>query len=139
MLVLLAQLARGSSLNDHFGAYAVVGEGGYDVSEVVKFLFWHVAELDLYVGIFPVAAFVLLAARVRSLDARAQELVVVETEQLLEARGAQNSWFSTGRDGWYRPVSASAGLAGETRPPGRPSWRPVSPRSAAFVDIKWTS
>jgi Dolichyl-phosphate-mannose-protein mannosyltransferase len=76
VLVLLAQLARGSSLNDLFGAYAVVGEGGYDLVEVLKFLFWHVAELDLYVGIFPVAAFILLAARVSSLDARAQELVV---------------------------------------------------------------
>ncbi|MBA2332560.1 MAG: hypothetical protein H0V94_07220, partial [Actinobacteria bacterium] len=54
----------------------VVGEGGYDVAEVAKFLFWHVAELDLYVGVLPIAAFVLLAARVRSLDARAQELVV---------------------------------------------------------------
>ncbi len=76
VLALVAQLARGASLNDLFGAYAVVGEGGYDVAEVAKFLFWHVAELDLYVGVFPVVAFVLLAVRVRSLDARAQELVV---------------------------------------------------------------
>ena len=76
VLVLVAQLVRGASLNDLFGAYAVVGEGGYDVGEFLKFLFWHVAELDLYVGVFPVAAFILLAARARSLDARAQELVV---------------------------------------------------------------
>ncbi|MGI9112027.1 MAG: glycosyltransferase family 39 protein [Gaiellaceae bacterium] len=75
-LVLATQLVRGASLNDLFGAYAVVGEGGYDVGEVLKFLFWHVAELDLYVGVFPVAAFVLLAARARSLDAGAQEFVV---------------------------------------------------------------
>nr|MBA3244201.1 hypothetical protein [Actinomycetota bacterium] len=75
-LVLAAQVVRGASLNDLFGAYAIVGEGGYDVGEVLKFLFWHVAELDLYVGVFPVAAFVLLAARARSLDAGAQELVV---------------------------------------------------------------
>ncbi|MBA3245888.1 MAG: glycosyltransferase family 39 protein, partial [Actinobacteria bacterium] len=79
VLVLAAQLARGASLNDLFGAYAVVGEGGYDVVEVLKFLFWHVAELDLYVGVFPVAAFVLLGARARSLDAGAQELVVATT------------------------------------------------------------
>ena len=39
MLALPAQLARGSSLNDLFGAYAVVGEGGYDLGEVLKFLF----------------------------------------------------------------------------------------------------
>ncbi|MCP9486986.1 MAG: glycosyltransferase family 39 protein [Gaiellaceae bacterium MAG52_C11] len=75
LLVLVAQLVRGASLQSLLGAYAVVGEEGYDLVEVVQFLFWHIAELDLYVGVFPVAAFVLLAGRVRSLDPRAQELV----------------------------------------------------------------
>jgi hypothetical protein len=73
--VLVAQLARGESLQSLFGAYAVVGEGGYDVANVIRFLFWHVAELDLYVGVFPLAAFVLLAARIRQLDEPAQALV----------------------------------------------------------------
>ncbi|MDX6398416.1 MAG: Dolichyl-phosphate-mannose-protein mannosyltransferase, partial [Gaiellaceae bacterium] len=75
VLVLVAQLARGESLQSLFGAYAVVGEGGYDVANVIRFLFWHVAELDLYVGVFPLAAFVLLAARIRELDEPAQALV----------------------------------------------------------------
>jgi hypothetical protein len=75
VLVLAAQLARDASLQGLFGAYAVVGEGGYDIANVIRFLFWHVAELDLYVGVFPVAAFVLLAARLRVLDAAAQALV----------------------------------------------------------------
>ena len=72
VLAVVAQLARGSSLNDLFGAYAVVGEGGYDAVDVLRFLFWHVAELDLYVGVFPVAALILLAFRWRSLDPPAQ-------------------------------------------------------------------
>lgn len=75
VLVLAAQLARGASLQSLFGAYEVVGEGGYDWAEVVRFLFWHVAELDLYVGVFPLAAFVLLAARLRALEPPAQAFV----------------------------------------------------------------
>jgi hypothetical protein len=75
VLVVLAQLLRGSSLSSVFGAYAVVGEGGYDLAEVLRFLFWHVAELDLYVGIFPFAAFLLLAAQWRGLEPHVRELV----------------------------------------------------------------
>ncbi|MBA3476402.1 MAG: glycosyltransferase family 39 protein [Actinobacteria bacterium] len=75
VLVLAAQLVRGASLQSLFGAYEVVGEGGYDWADVVRFLFWHVAELDLYVCVFPLAAFILLAARLRSLDTAAQAFV----------------------------------------------------------------
>lgn len=75
VLVLAAQLARGASLQSLFGAYEVVGEGGYDWVEVARFFFWHVAELDLYVGVFPLAAFILLAARLRSADPPVQAFV----------------------------------------------------------------
>jgi hypothetical protein len=43
--------------------------------DVVRFAFWHVAELDLYVGVLPLAAFLLLAAQARKLEPRVQELV----------------------------------------------------------------
>ena len=76
VLALVAQLLRGASIQSLFGAYAVVGEESYDVLEVLRFLFWHLAELDLYVGVFPLVAFVLLAIRVRALEPRVQELVV---------------------------------------------------------------
>ena len=75
LLVLLAQLARGASISSLFGAYAVVGEESYDLAEVARFAFWHLAELDLYVGVIPLAAFLLLAALARSLEPRLQELV----------------------------------------------------------------
>ena len=68
VLVLAAQLVRGASLPSLFGAYEVVGEGGYDGAEVLRFLFWHVAELDLYVGVFPLAALIVLVARLRALE-----------------------------------------------------------------------
>ena len=72
LLAVVGQLARGASLNELFGAYAVVGEGGYDAVDVLRFLFWHLAELDLYVGVFPLAAAILLTARWRVLDPPAQ-------------------------------------------------------------------
>ena len=72
VLLVLLQLARGASLSSLLGAYAVVGETGYDAVEVARYLVWHVAELDLYLGVFPLVALVLLLARVRSLDPPAQ-------------------------------------------------------------------
>ena len=74
-LLVLAQLARGSGLSSLLGAYAVVGETGYDAGEVARFLLWHVAELDLYLCVFPLVAFVVLLARARSLDPPLQALL----------------------------------------------------------------
>jgi len=71
-LLLLAQVVRGGSLASLLGAYKVVGESDYDLGQVARFLVWHVAELDLYLGVVPVVAFVLLAARARSLDGPAR-------------------------------------------------------------------
>ena len=76
VLVVAAQLARGASLSSLFGAYAVVGEESYDWVDVARFAFWHLAELDLYVGVLPLAAFLLLAALARGLEPRIQELLV---------------------------------------------------------------
>ena len=54
MLVLAAQLARGRSLSDLLGAYSVVGDGRYDARTVARFFLYHLAELDLYLGVLPV-------------------------------------------------------------------------------------
>jgi Dolichyl-phosphate-mannose-protein mannosyltransferase len=75
LLVLGAQLARGASVSSLFGAYQVVGEESYDVVDVLKYVFWHLSELDLYVGVIPFAAFLLLATRIRSLEPRVQAFV----------------------------------------------------------------
>ena len=75
VLVLGAQLARGASISSLFGAYQVVGEESYDLVDVLKFVFWHLAELDLYVAVIPFAAFLLLAARIRSLEPPVQAFV----------------------------------------------------------------
>ena len=66
--VLAIQLAFGSLL----GAYSPVGEQSYDLAEVLRYLWWHVAELALYVLVIPLAATIVLVATARSLDARVQ-------------------------------------------------------------------
>jgi hypothetical protein len=65
---LVYQLAAGGAL----GAYEPVGERSYDAGEALRYLWWHVAELSLYVLVIPLAATIVLVARARSLDARLQ-------------------------------------------------------------------
>ena len=72
VLVVAVQAARGLSPFDLLGAYSIVGEAGYDVSSVLRFWLWHIEELDLYVGIVPLAALLLLLGLARSLPERVQ-------------------------------------------------------------------
>jgi hypothetical protein len=62
------QIGRGRDLLDLLGAYEVVGDRDYDVDEVAKWLLWHIAELDLYVGVLPFAALLALLFRRRRAD-----------------------------------------------------------------------
>ena len=66
--VLVVQLATGNLL----GAYSAVQDRSYDVVDALEYLWWHVAELSLYVLVIPLAATIVLVARARSLDARLQ-------------------------------------------------------------------
>ena len=77
LLVVTAQALRGKSLTALLGAYSVVGEAHYDVGRAFHFVVYHLAELDLYVGVIPVAAAIVLTARARSLDAPLQVLLAV--------------------------------------------------------------
>ncbi|MEO5634460.1 glycosyltransferase family 39 protein [Gaiella sp.] len=64
----LGQVARGRPLSALLGSYAVVGQAEYDVGKSLHFVVYHLAELNLYVGVIPVAAAIVLTARARSLD-----------------------------------------------------------------------
>ena len=75
LALLVLQTARGKSLTDLLGAYSIVGEGGYDLGQVLRFWLWHVEELDLYAGIVPFAALLVLLVRGRALPERVQEHV----------------------------------------------------------------
>ena len=65
---LAVQLARGKSPLDVLGSYSVTGHADYHPGQVLKWLLYHVSELDLYLGIVPFAAVLLLTALARSLD-----------------------------------------------------------------------
>jgi hypothetical protein len=73
VLALAATVARGRSPLALLGAYRAATGPGYSVSEIARYLLWHVAELDLYVGIIGFAALLALwiAPRAASPAARA--------------------------------------------------------------------
>jgi len=72
VVVLLAVVVTGRSPTDLLGAYSPVGDRSYDVGKALHYLWWHVAELSLYVLVVPLAATILLVGRARSLDGRLQ-------------------------------------------------------------------
>ena len=65
-------LVTGRSPQELLGAYSPVDEAGYEIGEVLRYLWWHVAELSLYVLVIPLAATIVLVGRARSLDGRLQ-------------------------------------------------------------------
>ena len=66
------QLVAGRSPQELLGAYSPVDEAGYDLGAALRYLWWHVAELSLYVLVVPLAATIVLVGRARSLDGRLQ-------------------------------------------------------------------
>ena len=65
--LVVLQVVRGRSLSDLLGAYSIVGEGGYDVGQVLRFWLWHVETVTLYVCVVPVVALVVLLFQARRL------------------------------------------------------------------------
>ena len=77
VLAVAAEAARGKSPRALLGAYAVVGNQSYDVGQVLHFWLWHLEELDLYAGVAPVAALLVMLALVRSQPRQVQALLSV--------------------------------------------------------------
>ncbi len=77
LLVLAIQLATGRSPRALLGAYAPVGNRGYDVSNALHYLLWHVEELALYLLVIPLAATIVLLGRGRSLATGSQRFLSV--------------------------------------------------------------
>jgi hypothetical protein len=73
---IVVEIARGHSPYDLLGSYSVTGHTHYHFGDVLRWLLYHVAELDLYLGILPFAALLVLTLMARSLDRRARILVV---------------------------------------------------------------
>jgi hypothetical protein len=70
------EVARGHSPYDLLGSYSVTGHTHYHFGDVLRWLLYHVAELDLYLGILPFAALLVLTVTARSLDRSARIFVV---------------------------------------------------------------
>jgi hypothetical protein len=90
VVVLVGQLARGGSISDLLGAYSVVGEGGYDLGQVLRFWLWHIEVVTLYVCVIPVVALVVLLFQARRLPPALQAhlaatLALVATSTLVVA------------------------------------------------------
>jgi 4-amino-4-deoxy-L-arabinose transferase-like glycosyltransferase len=75
VLVPLVQIVRGASLLGVFGAYEAAGKTHYSVGGVLRWLLYHVAELDLYLGVIPFAAMLVLIAFSRRLPRTIQAFV----------------------------------------------------------------
>jgi hypothetical protein len=89
-LAIAGTLARGRSPLSLLGAYRAATDQGYSVSEVARYLLWHVAELDLYVGVIGFAALLAmwLAPRSASAGARAFAAATLPITVLLLAEVA---------------------------------------------------
>jgi hypothetical protein len=72
LVVLVVQALRGHSPAAALGSYETAGHQHYAVGAVLKWLLYHVAELDLYLGLFPFAALLLLTLLGRGLPRPAQ-------------------------------------------------------------------
>jgi len=71
-LVLGAAAVRGNGPLALLGPYRAATTQDYSATEIARWLLYHVAELDLYLGIAPFAALLLLLAAARGLERREQ-------------------------------------------------------------------
>lgn len=63
LLAIVLEVARGRSVRSLLGAYSAATSSSYDAGTVAHWLLWHLAELDLYVGMVPFLAVIVLCAR----------------------------------------------------------------------------
>jgi Dolichyl-phosphate-mannose-protein mannosyltransferase len=100
LVALVAEAVRGKTPLALLGAYQTAGRHRYSAAAVAKWLLWHVAELDLYLGVVPLSAFLVLAVSRRSLEQRQRAFVA--------AAGAVTVWM-------VLEVAAFASLPSVTR------------------------
>jgi len=86
VLAVLAEVVRGRSVRSLLGAYSAATHSSYGVRDVARWLLWHLSELELYVGIVPVLALILLCVDARRLT-NAQRVLVGTTVSVV-------AWFA---------------------------------------------
>jgi hypothetical protein len=88
------ELGRGRSLRSLLGAYAAATNESYSVHAIAKWLLWHLGELDLYVGVVPVVAAVVLVRLLPRLE-DAERAVVAATIALVGWFAVEVAAFAT--------------------------------------------
>ena len=85
VLALAGTLARGRSPLTLLGAYRAATDSSYSLTDVGRYILWHAAELDLYVGVVGFAALLALwlGPRVASPSARAYAAATLPVAVLL--------------------------------------------------------
>ena len=136
VVVLVVQLARGHSPYDVLGSYNVTGHAHYSADQVLRWLLFHVAELDLYLGVVPFAVLLLLAAIGPSLDRPLRILLAaalpLSAWLVLEVATFASAWSSRVQErnmAYVAPLFLIALLAWIER--GMP--RPARPATAAAL------
>lgn len=94
VLVVLAEIVRGRSVSSLLGAYSAATNSSYDAGTVARWLLWHVSELQLYVGVVPALALVLLCVRGKALSA-ADRAVVAATVSLVAFLAVEVAAFAS--------------------------------------------
>lgn len=138
LLVTAVQVARGTSPLAVFGAYEVAGEADYSVREVAKWFVYHVAELDLALGVIPFAALVLLMLRPARLAERDRIFVATAISLsfwlllLVAAFASEQTFRISERNAFYvAPLFFIAMLIWIDR--GLPREQPVATLAAVFA------
>jgi hypothetical protein len=89
ILILVRDAVRGRAVTDTLlGSYATIADSDYSVEAIARWTLYHVADIDLSVGVLPFAAFLLLVPIIW----RAGELSR-ETRVLLSVSAAVSMWF----------------------------------------------
>jgi hypothetical protein len=94
ILAVAFELVRGRSISSLLGAYAAATNSPYDFATVTRWLLWHVSELQLYVGVVPVFALVLLCGRGTKLSG-ADRAVVAATASLTALLAVEVAAFAS--------------------------------------------
>jgi hypothetical protein len=121
VLALLATAARGRSPLSLLGAYRAATGPGYSVATSAKYVLWHVAELDLYVGVVAFAALLALwaapragSAAVRTFVAMSLPVVVLLVVEVAIFASRQSFRIEERNDFYVAPLALIA-LLGLTR------------------------
>jgi hypothetical protein len=78
-LLALVQLGRGRSVTEVVGAYRSAGSSDYSVGTAARYVLYHLAELDLLLGVLPLVAFVLMVGLALAAGASTRERAFAAT------------------------------------------------------------